>query len=163
MLFMIEITSKKRYHKNILTFVFTLIERENDMKKDQVGLCVIGAGRAGMIHAKNFLRNVPHAKLVAVVDPVVSSAQQAVNELGIDTYYTDYKEALKNDEIDAVVVVTPTIYHREIVVAAAKAGKHVLCEKPMAMNEEECDEMIQAAEDHHVKLQIAFMRRFDES
>lgn len=133
------------------------------MNKKSIGVCVIGAGRAGMIHAKNFRRNVSNARLIAIVDPIESAAQQAVKELGIENYYTDYREALKNDSIDAVIVVTPTIYHREIVVAAAQAGKHVLCEKPMAMNEEECDEMIEAAEHNKVKLQIAFMRRFNDS
>jgi predicted dehydrogenase len=133
------------------------------MKKVQIGVCIIGAGRAGMIHAKNFRRNISHAQLVAIVDPVESAAQEAVKALDIDTYYTDYREALKNDNINVVVVVTPTIYHRDIVVAAAQAGKHILCEKPMAMNETECDEMIQAAEANKVKLQIAFMRRFNDS
>lgn len=133
------------------------------MRSDQIGVCIIGAGRAGMIHAKNFRRNVSNSKLVAVVDPVEVVAQEAIKELGIDTYYTDYNQALASKEIDAVVVVTPTIYHREIVVAAAKAGKHVLCEKPMAMNETECDEMIQAANENNIKLQIAFMRRFNDS
>ena len=70
---------------------------------------------------------------------------------------------MKNEDIDAVIIACPTKFHKEITVAAANAGKHIFCEKPMAMNEEECDEMIEAAEKNHVKLQIGFMRRFDES
>ena len=62
-----------------------------------------------------------------------------------------------------MIIACPTKFHKEITVAAANAGKHIFCEKPMAMNEEECDEMIEAAEKNHVKLQIGFMRRFDES
>ena len=65
--------------------------------------------------------------------------------------------------MDAVIVVTPTVYHHEIVVAAAKMGKHILCEKPMAMNEQEALEMHRAAEASKVILQIGFMRRFDAS
>ena len=65
--------------------------------------------------------------------------------------------------VDAVVVVTPTSLHREVVLAAAKAGKHVLCEKPMAMDVRECDDMIDACARASVKLQIGFMRRYDES
>ena len=61
------------------------------------------------------------------------------------------------------MVVTPTDYHKDIVVAAAEAGKHILCEKPMAMNVAECDEMIAAVEKNNVVLQIGFMRRFDQS
>lgn len=129
----------------------------------QVGVCVIGAGRAGLIHAHNFRRSVRGARLIAVVDPQEEAARKAAQELDIETYYTNYTEALSNDQIDAVVVVTPTIYHRDIVVASARAGKHVLCEKPMAMNERECEDMIQACSEADVKLQIAFMRRFDAS
>jgi predicted dehydrogenase len=131
--------------------------------KESIGLCLIGAGRAGMIHARNFVSRVPHAHMVAVSDVVAESAQAAAKELGIDCWYTDYQEALKNEEVDAVIVVTPTKYHHDIVIAAANAKKHILCEKPMAMTKEECEEMIEAAKANNVKLQIGFMRRFDES
>lgn len=131
------------------------------MKK--IGVCVIGAGRAGMIHARNFARGVPNAKLIAMVDPYEEAAQKAVKELEIETYYLKYEDALQDKNVDAVVVVSPTVYHRGIVVAAAQAGKHILCEKPMAMTVEECDEMNNAVEDNKVKLQIGFMRRFDKS
>lgn len=128
-----------------------------------LGICVIGAGRAGMIHAKNFRSRVPKAKLVAIADPVEEAAKRASNELEIDSYYLDYTQALDDDRIDAVVIATPTKYHKDIAVAAAKAGKHILCEKPMAMNENECDEMIESAEKNKVVLQIGFMRRYDEN
>lgn len=131
--------------------------------KDIINICVIGSGRAGMIHARNYARSVSGARIYAMVDPVEEAAKAACGELGIDKYYLDYRDALNDDEIDGVVVVTPTAYHKDIVVAAAAAGKHVMCEKPMAMNEEECEIMIKACEDAGVKLQLAFMRRFDES
>lgn len=133
------------------------------MSSSVIGVCVVGAGRAGMIHAANFRRNVPHARLVAVVDPSGEAARRAAEELELETYYTDYRLALEDERIHAVIIVTPTIYHRDLAVAAAKAGKHVLCEKPMAMNEAECDDMIAACEAAGVKLQVAFMRRFDAS
>jgi len=128
-----------------------------------IGVCIIGAGRAGMIHAVNFKKNVPNAELVAIVDPIEESAKEAAKNLELSKYYLNYHEALQDETVDAIVVVTPTIYHREIVVAAAKAGKHILCEKPMAIDEFECDDMINTAKQNSVKLQIAFMRRFDES
>lgn len=128
-----------------------------------VRVCVIGAGRAGMIHAVNFKSRVPNAKIVAIVEPFKETAEAACKELEIDKCYTDYREAFNDDEIDAIVIVTPTAFHREIAVLAAKAGKHILCEKPMAMDETECDDMIKAASDNNVKLQLAFMRRFDDS
>lgn len=130
--------------------------------KEKVGVCVIGSGRAGMIHARNFARALPHAKLLAMVDPVEETVQAACAELEIETYYTDYRDALVDDSIDAVIVVTPTVLHREIVIAAANSGKHVFCEKPMAMDVDECDEMIAVCRDNSVKLQIGFMRRYDQ-
>ena len=110
---------------------------------------------------KNFAWGIPEARLVAVVDPVEEAANSAKNDFDAPHMYLDYREALENEDIDAVVVVAPTIYHHEIVRAAADAGKHILCEKPMAMTVEECDDMIEAAEKNGVKLQIGFMRRFD--
>ncbi len=133
------------------------------MKKDKIGICVIGAGRAGMIHAKNFRANVPDAYLAAIVDPDQETVQKAAKELEVDTCYTDYKQALEREEIDAVVIVCPTKYHCEITVGAAAAGKHILCEKPMAMTVEECEKMEEAAAKAGVKLQLAFMRRFDSA
>jgi predicted dehydrogenase len=133
------------------------------MNNKCIGVCLIGAGRAGMIHARNFVSKVPNARMVAVADPVKEAAVAAAQELGISKYYLDYKEALQDSEVDAVIVVAPTKYHRDIVIDAANAGKHILCEKPMAMTVPECEEMIVAAKANKVKLQIGFMRRFDES
>lgn len=131
--------------------------------REKIGVCVIGSGRAGMIHARNFVNRIPTARLVAMVDPVEENVVKACNELEIKKYYLDYREALEDSTIDAIIVVTPTIFHKEIVVAAAKSKKHILCEKPMAMNAIECQEMIDAAKQHDVKLQIGFMRRYDSN
>jgi myo-inositol 2-dehydrogenase / D-chiro-inositol 1-dehydrogenase len=128
-----------------------------------IGICVIGSGRAGMIHARNFKAGVPGAHLVAVADPSETARAAAANELGLQTTFADYQDALADDRIGAVVVVAPTVYHRDIVIAAAQAGKHILCEKPMAMNANECREMNAAADNAGVKLQIGFMRRFDSN
>ena len=129
--------------------------------KQSIGICVIGAGRAGMIHAANFRNIVPGARLEAVVDPFRQSREDACRKLGIDKSYDDYRKALDDDDIDAVVIVTPTAFHREIAVAASGCGKHILCEKPMAMNMDECDAMIEAADNAGVILQLGFMRRYD--
>ena len=131
------------------------------MMRGEIGVCVVGAGRAGMIHAVNFRKNVPGARLVAVADPMDENRKAACSELGLDVCYSDYRDALANPDIHALVVVAPTAFHRNIVVEAAASGRHILCEKPMAINESECLEMIQAADRHGVNLQIGFMRRFD--
>jgi predicted dehydrogenase len=130
------------------------------MRKDKLGIAVIGSGRAGMIHARNFAAGIDGARLAAMVDPVAATRTAALAELGLEKGYADYREALADPSIDAIVVVTPTVFHREIVVAAAAAGKHVLCEKPMAMDAAECGLMISACEAARVKLQIGFMRRY---
>ena len=126
-------------------------------------------------YMKKLVKNGEDLKVVGIVQPS-EDANGALLRTGI--YYpaelTDHviekaknskivKAQMKNEDIDAVIIACPTKFHKEITVAAANAGKHIFCEKPMAMNEEECDEMIEAAEKNHVKLQIGFMRRFDES
>ena len=128
---------------------------------NKVRVCLIGCGRAGLIHMRNFARNVKNAELVALCDVFEDNIAAARREVDVKYVYSDYRDALKNDDIDAVVVVTPTKFHRDVVVAAAEAGKHVFCEKPMAESAQECDEMIEACKKHNVKLQIGFMRRFD--
>lgn len=133
------------------------------MSQSKISVALIGAGRAGMIHARNFKGSVPHARIAAVCDPVEGAAQAAAEELELEKWYTDYREIMALKEIDAVLIATPTKYHCEIVEAAAQAGKHILCEKPMAMTVEECNRMDAAAKKHGVILQIAFMRRFDAS
>jgi myo-inositol 2-dehydrogenase/D-chiro-inositol 1-dehydrogenase/scyllo-inositol 2-dehydrogenase (NAD+) len=99
--------------------------------------------------------------MTAVSDVLEENAKRAAAELGIPRWYTDYREALEDKAVDAVVVVTPTKYHHPVVLEAARAKKHILCEKPMAMNTEECREMIEAAAQGGGILQIGFMRRFD--
>lgn len=121
---------------------------------------VIGTGRAGLIHARAFQGHIPAARLTAICDPGPEALSAARSRLGGVAGFADYRELLAAD-VDAVVIATPTKYHRQIAVDAAAAGKHVLCEKPMAISEDECRDMIEAAERAAVKLQIGFMRRFD--
>lgn len=133
------------------------------MKHDKVGICLIGCGRAGMIHARNFVNKVPGAAMEAVVDIQESAARAAAEELGITKWATDYHAFLDDPAVDAVIVVSPTDLHCGIVLDCAKHGKHILCEKPMAMNVDECRLMIRVCEENGVKLQLGFMRRHDES
>lgn len=133
------------------------------MKNGKIAIALIGAGRAGMIHARNYRKGVQNAEIVAVADPIKEAAENAVNELGLNNYTTNYQELLHDSSIDAVVIATPTKYHCKIVMDASAAGKHILCEKPMAMTVEECERMENAAKNGRVKLQLAFMRRFDPS
>ncbi|MEG1985478.1 MAG: Gfo/Idh/MocA family oxidoreductase, partial [Oscillospiraceae bacterium] len=128
-----------------------------------LGIGLIGAGRAGMIHALNFKNKVSGAYMSVVVDADEATAKNAADILNVEHYETDYRKILSSPEIDAVIVVAPTNLHCQIVTEFAKAGKHIFCEKPMAMNTRECDEMIKVCAENNVKLQIGFMRRFDTS
>ena len=132
------------------------------MNSPTIGICVIGTGRAGMIHARNFASGrVVNACLVAIAEPSDEVRRRASQDLKVEQVYADYHEALTDSSVEAVVVSTPSENHCEIVVAAAQSGKHILCEKPMAMNVAQCDAMLAAVEKAGVKLQIGFMRRFD--
>lgn len=133
------------------------------MRNEKIRVALIGCGRAGMIHAKSYGSHLRGARLIALCDPCEENLRNAREEYPVPYCYTDYRAVMANPEIDAVIVVTPTRFHKEIVVAAAEAKKHIFCEKPMADSEEACDEMIAACEKNGVKLQLGFMRRFDKS
>jgi myo-inositol 2-dehydrogenase/D-chiro-inositol 1-dehydrogenase/scyllo-inositol 2-dehydrogenase (NAD+) len=123
---------------------------------------VIGTGRAGLIHARNIARRIPNATLAAICDASPQTLATVGDELGVPGRYADYRQALDRGDVDAVVIVTPTFLHREIASAAAQRGKHVFLEKPMAVTAAECREILAAVELAGVKLQIGFMRRFDD-
>jgi myo-inositol 2-dehydrogenase/D-chiro-inositol 1-dehydrogenase/scyllo-inositol 2-dehydrogenase (NAD+) len=131
------------------------------MAADRTGLAVIGAGRAGMIHARNFACAVPEVRLVAMADPDGERLRAACSELEGVRGFLRWQEALAAPGVDAVVVASPTATHREVAEAAAASGRHVFCEKPMALRPEDCDAMIGAARRGGVVLQIGFMRRYD--
>ncbi|MBM7345455.1 Gfo/Idh/MocA family oxidoreductase [Pantoea coffeiphila] len=131
----------------------------SDSKKViRVGL--IGAGRMGSFHATSFAQRIPGAVLAAVVDPVPGSAQKLADQLGVEKAYTDPQALFDDADIDAVAIVSPARTHAELVSAAARAGKHVFCEKPMAVTLEEADSAIAAAREAGVVLQVGFNRRF---
>ncbi len=116
-----------------------------------------------MVHARNIVRRIPSARLVALCDADVDAMQRAAEELGVARNYIDYREAVSSGDVDAVLIVTPTFLHREIACEAAAHGKHVFLEKPMAITVEECQAINAAAGQAGIKLQVGFMRRFDES
>lgn len=129
--------------------------------KLQIG--IIGCG--GIANQKHFpalstLRN--YCDLVAFCDIIPERAEKAAKEYGIPgaKISTDYRELLKNGAIDEVHVLTPNKSHSEITVAALDAGKHVLCEKPMAINSAEARKMLDAAKRSGKKLTIGYQNRF---
>lgn len=125
--------------------------------------CVIGAGRAGLIHARNLAHRIRSASLVALCDADAGNLRKAGEELGVAVRLNDYRAAMARDDIDAVVIVTPTFLHCDIACLAAQSGKHIFLEKPMAVTAAECRRINAAAQQAGVRLQIGFMRRFSES
>jgi myo-inositol 2-dehydrogenase/D-chiro-inositol 1-dehydrogenase len=123
----------------------------------RVGL--IGAGRIGTYHAESLARRIPEARLVAVADPVPGAAERLAGRHGA-TPYTDVQAMIDADDVAAVVVAATARAHTDLVVAAAKAGKPVFCEKPMAFTLADADRAIEAAEAAGVPLQVGFNRRF---
>ena len=121
---------------------------------------VIGLGRMGNIYAGHLARH-SQSRIVRVSDVIKERAQTLAAELGADAWSTDYRDILEDKAIKAVFVISPTNTHREIVIAAAEAGKAIFCEKPIALTLEDTDQMIAAIEKSGTLFQAGFMRRFD--
>ncbi|MBI4603639.1 MAG: Gfo/Idh/MocA family oxidoreductase [Planctomycetes bacterium] len=121
-------------------------------RKARFGL--LGSQFVSTIHAEA-LKMVPQAEVVAVASPTPGHAKDFAVKHGIPHSFTDYKKLLEMDEIDAVVLGIPNDLHCQVTVDAARAGKHVVCEKPLALNLDEADRMIAACRQAKVKLLYA--------
>jgi myo-inositol 2-dehydrogenase / D-chiro-inositol 1-dehydrogenase len=129
---------------------------------DELRVLVVGAGRAGLVHARNFAAGVPGGRLAALADPDPAALERAAAEVDCERTFTDPVAAAADDAIDAVVVAAPTFAHAEIAVAALEAGKHVLCEKPLASSTEEAAAIENAVAGADGVFLMGFMRRFDD-
>jgi len=128
--------------------------------KAKVSIGIVGLGRMGQIYAEH-LAGHGQVRIAAVSDVVEERAAQLAEKLGVESWTVDYQEILDDSSIDAIFVTSSTSTHREVVIAAAKAGKAILCEKPIALTLEDTDEMIAAIDRKGVMFQAGFMRRFD--
>ncbi|HHW45740.1 MAG TPA: Gfo/Idh/MocA family oxidoreductase [Clostridiales bacterium] len=130
------------------------------MKKLKVG--IIGCG--GIANGKHMpaLKKIPEVEMTAFCDIIVERAEKAAKEYGTPDakVYTDYKELLKDPSIDVVHVLTPNKDHSYMTVEALEAGKHVMCEKPMAKTYKEALAMVEAAKRTGKKLTIGYQNRF---
>lgn len=126
-----------------------------------VGIGIIGSGQIALAnHLPGFGLVADSAKVVALCDANPETVARASDQTGIPAKYTDHREMLKRDDVQAVVVATPNFTHKQIVLDACAAGKHVLCEKPLALNYVDALEMYQAAERAKVRHMTAFTYRF---
>lgn len=121
---------------------------------------LIGCGDISRKRVAPALRDLADADLVAVNRAQFERAEEFAAEFGARKVYREWMELLEDPEIDAVYVATPVDLHAPVTIAAAEAGKQVLCEKPMALDLSQCDEMIRACRLNRVKLGVAYYRRF---
>lgn len=129
--------------------------------KDELGFGVIGCGRIAPKHAESII-SIPGAKLAAVCDIIPERAEKFAG-LYNAVPYKNYQELLQRPDIDIVTIATPSGNHAEIGIEAARAGKHVMVEKPMAMTLEQADELIRTCRKHSVKLGVIHQNRYNKA
>jgi inositol 2-dehydrogenase len=127
----------------------------------KLGIGVLGVGEMGRRHAENLRRNVPEARLVAIADAAPERARQVASELEVDNFYSSLDAMLENKDIEAVLIATPDTFHAQAVESAAKAGKDILCEKPLALNLADAHRALGEVSKAKRRLQAGFMRRYD--
>jgi scyllo-inositol 2-dehydrogenase (NAD+) len=132
------------------------------MMKKKLGIGVIGLGRLGNSYAKYLNGRIGGAHVVAISDVNEETAASLAAELGVSKKYRGYEDLISDAEVDAVVIVSPTSTHKEIVLAAANHGKPIFCEKPLSISLAEAQEMQLVVEQTGVFFQMGFMRRFDK-
>jgi len=125
---------------------------------DRMGFALIGAGLFGQRHAQAYSRH-PAVDFVAVCDVDGERARRTAEQYGARAFYTDLQELLRNPGIAAVSVATPDHAHREVAVACARAGKHILVEKPLATTVEDAEAIVHAAQEAGVILMVDFHNR----
>ena len=124
---------------------------------------VIGAGRIGKLHSNNLATRVPNAELAAISDVYEPAAKELAEKLGVPNYYNDYHKILEDPTIDAVFICSSTDTHSPISIEAAKAGKHIFCEKPIDHDLDKIKAVLEEVKKAGVKYQVGFHRRFDRN
>lgn len=129
------------------------------MKKLKIG--VIGAGRIGKVHTETIVQSIPEAEVIVIADVNAQAAESLAKRLGIPKYTNDYKCILNDPEVEAVLICSPTNTHAQYIVEAARAGKHIFCEKPIDLDLKNIENALEVVEECGVKLMVGFNRRFD--
>jgi myo-inositol 2-dehydrogenase/D-chiro-inositol 1-dehydrogenase len=133
------------------------------MPAELLKIGLIGAGRIGRMHAEHFITRIPSAELVMVADVFEENAKQCAKRYAIPFATQDYHAILDRPDIDAVMICSSTDTHARIIEEAAQAGKHIFCEKPIALDLPPIDRALDAVTRAGIKLQLGFNRRFDPS
>ena len=128
--------------------------------KDPIRFGVIGVGLWGEVHAEIY-SNHPYAALAAVCDRDSKRAKQVAQAYGAERVYTDFRDLAADPGIDAVAVVTPDFAHRDPIVAAAEAGKHIITEKPLATTREDAEAVAKAVRKAGITFMVDFHSRWN--
>jgi scyllo-inositol 2-dehydrogenase (NAD+) len=129
----------------------------------KVNIGVIGLGRLGSLYTNYCANRLPDANLIAVSDVREEVAKLVSEQYGAKRWYQNYKDMLADDEVEAIVIVTPTSHHKAVAIDAARAGKAIFCEKPLSLSIAECIEIKDVMEETGAFFQMGFMRRFDSA
>src|ERR1700730_5398074 len=127
----------------------------------KIGL--IGAGRIAHLHAEHLTARMPSADVLMVADAFEETARRCAESFAIASFTRDYRAVLERPDIEAVVICSSTDTHARIIEEAAQAGKHIFCEKPIALDLATIDRALDAVARAGVQLQIGFNRRFDDN
>ncbi len=135
--------------------------------KDKIGIGMIGTGFARKVQIPAFL-TCGNTEVVSVASGSIENAKAAAEEFGIKHFTADWRETVSHDDVDLVCITTPPNLHREMTIYSLEHGKHILCEKPMAMNFAEAEEMTEAASkagvlaliDHELRFQPGRLKAF---
>ena len=125
-----------------------------------VGFGIIGAGMIAEMHARS-MADLKNAKLIGFYDKNFAAAQKRAEEFGVKAY-ENFDEFLADPQIRAVTIATPSGMHGSVAIPAARAGKHILCEKPLEITLEKCDEIIRVCDENNVLLSPVFQSRFSK-
>jgi len=125
-----------------------------------LGIAIVGCGGITLQNHLPGLALCAETKVVALCDNNPATLERAARETGIAVTSTSYEDIVRRDEVQAVIIATPNVSHAPIALAAIAAGKHVLCEKPIAMNHAEAQQMAAAADAAGVRHMTAFTYRF---
>lgn len=136
------------------------MNRRSSMKS-RINTGVVGLGRLGSHYVEYLKHQVPMANVVAVADADHNRAVEIARKNGVDHAFADHRDLLDLQELDAVVIISPTSTHRQVVIDAASLGKMIFCEKPLSISLEEAAEMREAVEKAGVFFHMGFMRRYD--
>jgi len=129
--------------------------------RTRLAVGLIGLGRLGRVYARDLASRIAETRLVAVADTVGALAAEVAAEFDVTRHYAEPEALVDDPGVDAIVIVSPTHTHRDLVIAAAQRGKPTFCEKPPALSLNEVDEMRAAIDRHGLFFQMGFMRRFD--